>query len=52
MNLEWWIEVVVKVLVVFMVVLTAVAYMVLLERRVQLVLAGQPERPVQLVLLA
>lgn len=34
MSLEWWIEVVVKVLVVFMVVLTAVAYMVLLERRV------------------
>ncbi len=34
MSLEWWIEIVVKVLVVFMVVLTAVAYMVLLERRV------------------
>ena len=34
MTLDWWIEVVVKVLVVFMVVLTAVAYMVLIERRV------------------
>ena len=34
MSLDWWIEVVVKVLLVFIVVLTSVAYMVLLERRV------------------
>jgi NADH-quinone oxidoreductase subunit H len=33
-TLEFWIETVVKVLFVFLVVLTAVAYMVLLERRV------------------
>jgi NADH-quinone oxidoreductase subunit H len=32
-SLDWWIEVVAKVLVVFLVVLTAVAYMVLIERR-------------------
>ncbi len=34
MNLAWWIEVVVKAVVVFLVVLTAVAYMVFIERRV------------------
>lgn len=34
MTLDFWIEAVVKVLLVFIVVLTAVAYMVLLERRV------------------
>jgi NADH-quinone oxidoreductase subunit H len=33
-SLDWWVEVVAKVLVVFLVVLTAVAYMVLIERRV------------------
>ncbi len=34
MSLDFWIEAVVKVILVFLVVLTAVAYMVLLERRV------------------
>jgi NADH-quinone oxidoreductase subunit H len=33
-TLDWWVEVVVKAVVVFLVVLTAVAYMVLIERRV------------------
>jgi len=33
-TLDWWIEVVVKIVVVFLVVLTAVAYMTLIERRV------------------
>jgi len=33
-TLDWWIEIVAKVLLVFVVVLTAVAYMVLVERRV------------------
>jgi len=33
-SLDFWIEAVVKVILVFLVVLTAVAYMVLLERRV------------------
>ncbi len=34
MTFDWWIELVVKAVVVFLVVLTAVAYMVLIERRV------------------
>lgn len=34
MTLDWWIEVVVKILVVFLILLTAVAYTVLLERRI------------------
>ena len=34
MTLDWWIEVLVKMVVVFLVVLTAVAYMTLIERRV------------------
>jgi NADH-quinone oxidoreductase subunit H len=33
-SLEWWIEIAVKILVVFLLLLTAVAYTVLLERRV------------------
>jgi len=33
-TLDWWIEVLVKMVVVFLVVLTAVAYMTLIERRV------------------
>ena len=34
MTLDWWIETVVKVVVLFLVVLTSVAYLTLLERRV------------------
>lgn len=34
MTLAWWIEVVVKILVVFLILLTAVAYTVFLERRI------------------
>ena len=34
MTLDWWIEIVVKIVVVFLVVLTSVAYLTLLERRV------------------
>ena len=34
MTLEWWIELLAKVLVVFVVVLTSVAYLTLLERKV------------------
>ncbi len=34
MTLEWWIEILAKVLVIFVVVLTSVAYLTLVERRV------------------
>ena len=34
MTLDWWIELIVKAVVVFAVLLTAIAYSVLIERRV------------------